>query len=202
MLCICLLCQLAMELQVPVSWAFWATAFLAMGHLVIGISPGKTNAGGGPRGTAVLGLQYRGTWAVWRCIKWQPKTSGDPRHPAPVCEGGRIYTYVCIAHASSWQRPWYAPQISWLGRLAYPKIPCFQGQVSVLQTCIANCPAGSGTFAEANQRDIGRRTRGLTGVSAIEPDATDRVDGVGKLLLRSELVLGRAAMLSEPQDMN
>jgi hypothetical protein len=32
--------QLAYETGVPVSWAFWATAFLALGHLLLGISPG------------------------------------------------------------------------------------------------------------------------------------------------------------------
>jgi hypothetical protein len=60
--------------------------------------------------------------------------------------------------------------------------------------------AGSATFSEANQRDIARRSKGVTGISLLEPDTTGRVgltSEPGKWFLRSELNLGRAAMLSE-----
>ncbi|GAB4823410.1 hypothetical protein N2152v2_010456 [Parachlorella kessleri] len=54
---------------------------------------------------------------------------------------------------------------------------------------------GSRTFSEDNQRDIARRSRGLTGISAIEPDTSRRVQGLPQVALRTELTLGRLAML-------
>jgi len=56
----------------------------------------------------------------------------------------------------------------------------------------------SPTFDNANQRDVGRRSKGITGVTPIEPDTDQRISlfrDPGKFLLRNELVLGRAAML-------
>jgi len=53
------------------------------------------------------------------------------------------------------------------------------------------------TFDDANQSDVNKRTKGLTGITAIEPDVTDRIDPLrepGKFFLRNELVLGRFAM--------
>lgn len=56
------------------------------------------------------------------------------------------------------------------------------------------------TWSAENQKDVGRRSKGITGITAIEPDADSRIKPTqepGKFLLRNELVLGRAAMLSK-----
>lgn len=56
------------------------------------------------------------------------------------------------------------------------------------------------TFDDANQSDVNKRTKGLTGLTAIEPDVTDRIDPLrepSKFFLRNELVLGRFAMTGE-----
>lgn len=54
------------------------------------------------------------------------------------------------------------------------------------------------TWTNENQRDVDRRTKGITGIKAIEPDVEERIQPTkepGKFILRNELVLGRAAML-------
>lgn len=59
-------------------------------------------------------------------------------------------------------------------------------------------PQDSPTFDRANQLDVSKRTKGLTGRRSIEPDTDQRISLTrtpGKFFLRSELVLGRAAML-------
>jgi hypothetical protein len=56
----------------------------------------------------------------------------------------------------------------------------------------------SATWSDANQQDVNRRTKGLTGITAIEPDTSERIKPTqepGKFLLRNEIVLGRLAML-------
>jgi hypothetical protein len=56
----------------------------------------------------------------------------------------------------------------------------------------------SPTWSEENQRDVNKRKKGLTGITAIEPDVEGRIkptEEPGKFLLRNELVLCRAAML-------
>lgn len=58
----------------------------------------------------------------------------------------------------------------------------------------------SPTYDEANQRDVNKRKKGITGITAIEPDVEGRIkitEQPGKFFLRNELVLGRSAMLSE-----
>lgn len=54
------------------------------------------------------------------------------------------------------------------------------------------------TWSEENQKDVNKRTKGLTGITAIEPDVEGRIKPTqepGKFFLRNELVLGRSAML-------
>jgi hypothetical protein len=54
------------------------------------------------------------------------------------------------------------------------------------------------TWSAENQNDVKKRTQGLTGITAIEPDVESRIkptEEPGKFFLRSELTLGRAAML-------
>ena len=56
------------------------------------------------------------------------------------------------------------------------------------------------TWSRANQADVNRRTKGITGVTPIEPDVTEKISPIqepGKFFLRGELVLGRSAMLSK-----
>ena len=56
------------------------------------------------------------------------------------------------------------------------------------------------TWSDENQKDVNRRSKGLTGITAIEPDADTRIKPTqepGKFLLRNELLLGRSAMLSK-----
>ena len=57
--------------------------------------------------------------------------------------------------------------------------------------------AESPTQSSANKRDIDRRVKGITGNQYIEPDAVEKADSIWQQLLRTELALGRSAMLSE-----
>ncbi|GAB4824143.1 hypothetical protein N2152v2_011189 [Parachlorella kessleri] len=53
----------------------------------------------------------------------------------------------------------------------------------------------SPTQSRANKQDIDRRDRGFTGVQLIEPDTPKKANSVLQQLLRTELALGRSAML-------
>ena len=58
----------------------------------------------------------------------------------------------------------------------------------------------SPTWSKDNQDDVNRRKKGITGITAIEPDVEGRIkptEEPGKFFLRNELVLGRSAMLSK-----
>ncbi|GAB4818124.1 hypothetical protein N2152v2_005170 [Parachlorella kessleri] len=69
--------------------------------------------------------------------------------------------------------------------------------LAVWQLGLALAP-GSATYSDANQRDVKKRRRGVTGITEIEPDVDSKIsiaDDPGKWFLRQEVVLGRLAML-------
>ncbi|KFM23429.1 Photosystem II 22 kDa protein, chloroplastic [Auxenochlorella protothecoides] len=58
--------------------------------------------------------------------------------------------------------------------------------------------SGTPTYSDENQRDVAKRSKGLTGITQIEPDVDRVIDPTkdpGQFFLRLELAQGRTAML-------
>ncbi|GAB4813090.1 hypothetical protein N2152v2_000136 [Parachlorella kessleri] len=109
---------------------------------------------------------------------------------------GRLAMLGCAAAWAGEVLTGQGPMQQYASALAVPQDATFWATIIFAAIhLVSGLSAQPPTQSPANKRDIELRSKGLTGNETIEPDVNRKADNIWQKLLRTELALGRSAML-------